>query len=73
MGRPYDAIALGLCLEAGNADAAQRQAFLERYAQSDDRSRYHMLVRERQALLHLVHEKEAAIGQLDYMLHQLNQ
>ena len=28
-----------------------------------------MLLRERQMLLRMIHEKEEAIGQIDYMLH----
>lgn len=69
MNGPVDAVALGCCLRASGAEKAKRDAFLQKFEHADDRARYHMLLRQRQRLLHMIHEKEEAIGQIDYMLH----
>ena len=68
-----DSVALSCCLRTCENDKGERQAFLEAFERADDRARYHMLQRERQMLLHAIHEKEEAIGQIDYMLHLLVQ
>jgi len=71
MNEQIDAVALGCCLRAGGAEKAKRDEFLRKFEHSDDRARYHMLLRQRQMLLRMIHEKEEAIGQIDYMLHLL--
>jgi len=68
---PVDPIALGCCLRACMASDTEKQAFLQTFQNADNRERYHMLLRERQALLHIIHEKEEVIGQIDYMMHLL--
>ena len=69
MNGPIDAVALSCCLRASGAEKAKRDAFLQKFEHADDRARYHMLLRQRQMLLRMIHEKEEAIGQIDYMLH----
>ena len=71
MNGPIDAVALGCCLRASGAEKAKRDAFLQKFEHSDDQARQRMLLRERQMLLRMIHEKEEAIGQIDYMLHLL--
>lgn len=68
-----DAVALGCCLRAGGTEKVKRDEFLQKFEHSDDQVRYHMLLRQRQRILHMIHEKEEAIGQIDYMLHLLAQ
>ena len=68
---PVDPIALGCCLRACMASDTEKQAFLQTFQNADNRERYHMLLRERQALLQIIHEKEEVIGQIDYMMHLL--
>lgn len=70
---PLDVVALGRCLRSCSTEPQERQAFLQAFEQADNRLRYHMLLHERQTLLHNIHEKEKALSQLDYMLHLLNQ
>lgn len=68
-----DPVALGCCLRLCGNDTKKRRAFLEAFEHADSRARYHMLLRERQALLHVIHEKEEVLRQMDYMLHLLGQ
>lgn len=66
-----DLIALGGCLHLCNPDKKEQQAFLTAFEHADNRARYRMLLRERQMLLRIIHEKEEALEQLDYMMHLL--
>lgn len=71
MSEPIDSIALGSCMRACLANDTEKQTFLTAFEHADNRARYHMLLRERQALLHTIHEKEEALEQIDYMMHLL--
>ena len=66
-----DPIALGCCLRACIPNDTEKQAFLTVFQHADDRTRYQLLQRKRQVLLHIIHEKEAALEQIDYMMHLL--
>ena len=66
-----DPIALGCCLRACIASDTEKQAFLQTFQNADHRGRYQLLQRKRQMLLHVIHEKEEALEQIDYMMHLL--